>query len=63
MTRTIYFGPPGTGKTTTLLARLEEHLAIDRIAPDRVAFLTFTRRARAEAVSGGISAPTSQTGV
>jgi superfamily I DNA/RNA helicase len=50
MTRTIYFGPPGTGKTTTLLNRLEEHLAIDRTPAERVAFLTFTRRARAEAV-------------
>jgi superfamily I DNA/RNA helicase len=49
-TSTIYFGPPGTGKTTTLLNRLEEHLAIDRIESQRVAFLTFTRRARTEAI-------------
>jgi DNA helicase-2/ATP-dependent DNA helicase PcrA len=49
MDRTIYFGPPGTGKTTTLLARLEEHLKAG-VPPDRVAFLTFTRRARAEAL-------------
>jgi DNA helicase-2/ATP-dependent DNA helicase PcrA len=49
MTRLIYFGPPGTGKTTTLLRRLEEHLKAG-VAPDRIAFLTFTRRARREAL-------------
>ncbi len=49
MIREIYFGPPGTGKTTTLLKRLEGHLR-DGIPPDRIAFLTFTRRARREAI-------------
>lgn len=49
MDRTIYFGPPGTGKTTTLLARLEEHLKAG-VPAERIAFLTFTRRARGEAL-------------
>ena len=49
MNRLIYFGPPGTGKTTTLLARLEEHLK-KGVLPDRIAFLTFTRRAKREAM-------------
>lgn len=49
MNRLIYFGPPGTGKTHTLLQRMEE--ALRRGVPiERIAFLTFTRRARHEAV-------------
>lgn len=49
MSRTIYFGPPGTGKTTTLLARLEECLK-EGVGAERIAFLTFTRRAKREAM-------------
>lgn len=41
------FGPPGTGKTWFLLQKLEEELK--RTRPYRIAFLTFTRTARAEA--------------
>lgn len=43
------FGPPGCGKTTALLRLFEQEL--ETVAPSRVAFLTFTRAAREEALS------------
>ena len=46
----IILGPPGTGKTTTLLAQVEAELSRG-VAPDRIGFVTFTRRAAEEAVS------------
>ena len=42
------FGPPGTGKTTTLLNMVDEALA-KGIPPSRIAFLAFTRKAAHEA--------------
>lgn len=42
------FGPPGTGKTRYLLELFEKELKV--VAPHRIAFLTFTRAARAEAL-------------
>lgn len=45
---TIYFGPPGTGKTHTLLSRVREE--IDRgVPPNKIAFVAFSRRAAHEA--------------
>ena len=38
---TKYFGPPGTGKTTTLLRHVEQHLD-EGIAPDQIAFISFS---------------------
>jgi DNA helicase-2/ATP-dependent DNA helicase PcrA len=47
--RIIFFGPPGTGKTTTLLGALDAELKAG-VSVEEIAFLTFTRRARHEAV-------------
>lgn len=44
----LILGPPGTGKTTTLLDHLEREVA--SCGPDEVAFATFTRAARTEAL-------------
>lgn len=50
MTPEIVLGPPGTGKTTTLLNEVDAELARG-VPPDRVAYLSFTRRAAEEAVT------------
>ncbi len=43
------FGPPGTGKTTFLLDRVEEYLQAG-VPPDRIGFMAFTRKAAHEAI-------------
>ena len=47
-TNNIIYGPPGTGKTHTLLTLAEEELARG-VHPDRIAFVTFTKKAANEA--------------
>lgn len=42
------FGPPGTGKTTSLLNRIDQALE-QGVAPEKIAFLAFTRKAANEA--------------
>jgi DNA helicase-2/ATP-dependent DNA helicase PcrA len=48
------FGPPGTGKTHTLLNYMEHELK-SGIRPDRLAYLTFTVKARLEATERATS--------
>jgi DNA helicase-2/ATP-dependent DNA helicase PcrA len=45
----IVLGPPGTGKTTTLLSLVEDALARGT-PPDRIGYVTFTKKGAAEAV-------------
>ena len=41
---TKYYGPPGTGKTTTLLNIIEKSID-EGIAPERIAFISFSKKA------------------
>jgi superfamily I DNA/RNA helicase len=47
---TIFLGPPGTGKTTTLLDTVDQEMA-NGVSPDRIGFMTFTKRGVEEAIS------------
>lgn len=45
----LLLGPPGTGKTTSLIGKVDEALS-SGIAPEEIAFVSFTRKAVLEAI-------------
>ena len=47
-TPTVVIGPPGTGKTTFILEKIEEYLAND-VGIDEIAFFSFSNKAVDEA--------------
>jgi superfamily I DNA/RNA helicase len=50
----VYLGPPGTGKTTTLMGLMEEELARGT-EPERIGFVSFTKAAVGEAKSRAVT--------
>ena len=46
----ITFGPPGTGKTTAMLNKIEDHLK-NGIKPEKIAFVSYTKKAVQEAAA------------
>ena len=49
--KTIILGPPGTGKTTTLLNLSRSNFIQDGIRPKQIGYFSFTKKAATEAAT------------
>ena len=49
MKKELILGPPGTGKTTNLINKVA-HLLDQGVEPERIAYVSFTRKAAQEAM-------------
>jgi len=50
------FGPPGTGKTETLISRVLNRALQNKISPQEIAFISFTNKAINTATSRALDA-------